>query len=178
LTLLPLTPPQVKGTVWETELDDSRVQLDTDELEALFAVKAAPNKAGGPADAKKGAGGNTPGLGKADAANLLDPKTANNTAIALSRFKMDTSEIAAALTSGEKGKFNADQLATLLAILPSPEDAELVQVGGGSGAINTKGGGDGGQREEEHGEQGWKDELSTTKYNTLRPSEARRNARL
>mmetsp|Transcript_71482 Transcript_71482/g.98994 ORF Transcript_71482/g.98994 Transcript_71482/m.98994 type:complete len:576 (-) Transcript_71482:409-2136(-) len=112
---------KIKGTVWETELDDSRVSLETSDLETLFAVKA-PTKLGGGIG-----GGKSAGPTKTDMANLLDQKTANNTSIALSRFKMDVGDIAAALKSGQEGRLNADQLASLLAILPSPEDIELVQ---------------------------------------------------
>jgi len=110
---------KVKGTIWEKEVDDSKVWIDAPELESLFAIKAALKPA---TESKKG-----PEKPKLELANLLDPKIANNTAIALSRFKMSSAEMAAALTSGEEGRLSPDQLAALLAILPTPEDVEAVR---------------------------------------------------
>ena len=58
---------------------------------------------------------------------LLDPKTANNMAIAISRFKGSPELIATALRTGDEAAFTADQLASLLSILPDAEGIEAVQ---------------------------------------------------
>jgi len=98
---------KVKGTLWEKEVDDSKVAIDKDELESLFATKQ-PAKAGG-ADGEKKEPEETKGAGillgtfsepspvgekKEDKkkkgpemANLLDAKTSQNTGIARARIK-------------------------------------------------------------------------------------------
>ena len=106
---------KVKGTLWEKEVDDSKVAIDKDELESLFATKQ-PAKAGG-ADGEKKEPEETKGAGillgtfsepspvgekKEDKkkkgpemANLLDAKTSQNTGIARARIKQPRARSAA-----------------------------------------------------------------------------------
>jgi len=109
----------VKGTIWEKEVDDSRAGFDRSELESLFASAAS--------GATRDRGVSSAVAPKKEVAALLDPKTANNMAIAISRFKLTPEQIAAALTSGDEIAFSTDQLASLIAMLPSAEDVELCQ---------------------------------------------------
>ena len=113
----------------------SRSQLNVEELEANFAANARKGDASGKDDketsgkehAASKEGGAVPGTPrKAEIVNLVDPKTANNTAIALSRFRRTAEDLANALLVGEE--MPTEQISALLAILPSAEDAELVQV--------------------------------------------------
>jgi|TARA_B100000524_G_scaffold228382_1_gene121010 hypothetical protein len=64
--------------------------------------------------------------------SLLEPKVAQQMAIALSRFKMSSVKIAEALRSGDAAALTAEQLATLIDILPSDEAIEVVQAHEGS----------------------------------------------
>ena len=125
---------KVKGTMWDGEVGDADVALDTAEVERLFAAKAAAD-ANGLSVAGVGAGssGNllksaksTKATAKVEVVTIVDPKTANNTAIALSRFRKAPDEIAAALLNADQ--LPAEQLASLLMILPTAEDVELVQA--------------------------------------------------
>ena len=164
---------KVKGTLWDGEITDEHVKLDVEELETLFAAAQAKSKV---------ADGDEPSASqkekkKSEVVTLVDPKTANNTAIALSRFRKTPEEIAASLLAGDGqcsalchppeslgcsaghhldplssrdtslhssatrspvthprpcmsagAAFTDDALTSLMNILPSPEDAELVQV--------------------------------------------------
>jgi len=107
-----VTDAKIAGTLWENDVKDDNVKLDERELEELFTavakVKSVPagvnrlqplprtlpphllrlatgaggvrgtTNGGAPKEEKK----------KMEVVNLVDPKTANNTAIAISRFKM------------------------------------------------------------------------------------------
>jgi hypothetical protein len=110
----------------------SRSQLNVEELEAIFAANARKVDTSGKDDketsGKEHASSNAPK--KAEIVNLVDPKTANNTAIALARFRRTAEDLANALLVGEE--MSTEQISSLLAILPSAEDAELVQVGDGA----------------------------------------------
>ena len=76
-------------------------------------------------DRDSGAGPKKPA--KPTIVTLVDPKTANNVGIAISRFKKSEAEIASAITDGSETAFTSDQLSSLLAILPSAEDVETVK---------------------------------------------------
>ena len=119
-----LADAKIKGTIWESEISDEKVVIDKSELEATFAAVAAKSS-GAEAEASNSTKAVGAGTKKVEVVTLLDPKTSNNTAIALSRFRKSPEQIASAILSGEE--MPADQISSLLAILPSPEDAELVQ---------------------------------------------------
>ena len=113
----------------------SRSQLNVEELEAIFAANARKVDTSGKDDKETSGkehafskeGGAVPGAPrKAEIVNLVDPKTANNTAIALSRFRRTAEDLANALLVGEE--MSTEAISSLLAILPSAEDAELVQA--------------------------------------------------
>ena len=144
--------------MWESDPTDEKVKLDIEEVENLFAANAARRRGQG--------GGRGDGKDRRKTVNkkpeivtLLDPKTANNTAIALSRIKMGESAIANALLCGDSAVrpasssssaarqqpchptlshsnllllhtqvLNPEVLSSLLSILPSAEEVELVQV--------------------------------------------------
>ena len=89
----------------------SRSQLNVEELEAIFAANARKVDTSGKDDketsgkehASSKEGGAVPGTPrKAEIVNLVDPKTANNTAIALSRFRRTAEDLANALLVGEE----------------------------------------------------------------------------
>ena len=93
---------KIKGTMWESDLTDEKVKLDIEEVENLFAANAAKKKE----DKEEEGGGDGKDRRKTvnkkpEIVTLLDPKTANNTAIALSRIKMGESAIANALLCGD-----------------------------------------------------------------------------
>jgi len=115
-----LADAKVKGTMWDGEVDDGRVTLDIDELEGMFAAVAAKREG----DVEGRVRSETKGPKKPEVVTLVDPKTANNTAIALSRFRLPPEEIATSLLTG--AKLPADMISSLMAILPTSEDAELV----------------------------------------------------
>jgi len=97
------------------------------ELEKLFAAKVTDKKEkeGGGGEGEGGAGPKKEK--KPEVVTLIDPKTSNNTAIAISRFKKSANEITQEMRDGNVDAFTLDQLAALLSILPSAEDVELVQ---------------------------------------------------
>ena len=116
--------------MWENEVGDEGAfkKIDVAELESMFAASGAPQKKeeeddGG--DRDSGAGPKKPA--KPTIVTLVDPKTANNVGIAISRFKKSEAEIASAITDGSETAFTSDQLSSLLAILPSAEDVETVK---------------------------------------------------
>ena len=82
----------------------SRSQLNVEELEAIFAANARKVDTSGKDDkeasGKEHASSNAPK--KAEIVNLVDPKTANNTAIALARFRRTAEDLANALLVGEE----------------------------------------------------------------------------
>jgi hypothetical protein len=115
---------KIKGTMWEKDMSDEKVKLDVAEVELLFAANKAKEKDEGADDeTKKKKIENK----KPEVVTLVDPKTANNTAIALSRFKATPEAIANALLAGDKTTLDESGLQSLLGILPSAEEVELVQ---------------------------------------------------
>ena len=110
---------KVKGTMWEKDMSDEHVVLDKEEMESLFAAQAAKKKTddadeAGTLDRRKTMNK------KPEVVTLLDPKTANNTAIALSRFKAAPEQIAAALLTGDSTMLTDDVLTSLMASTPAP----------------------------------------------------------
>ena len=79
-----LADGKVKGTMWDGEVDDGHVTLDIDELEGMFAAVASKKEG----DVEGRVRSETKGPKKPEVVTLVDPKTANNTAIALSRFRL------------------------------------------------------------------------------------------
>ena len=125
---------KIKGTIWEKDVGDEKVKLDTAELEKLFAATKAAEKekkADDEADRPKKEK-------KAEAVTLVDPKTANNTAIAISRFKMQPEDICGYLKAGKVEAFTVDQIQAVLAILPTAEDVEVCQGYDGPKALLGK----------------------------------------
>lgn len=122
---------KVKDTMWDKDIKDDDVKLDKLHLERLFGVGAAGGPGGMPAVADAEPGEESSRVakkeGKKELVTLLDPKTSNNTSIAISRFKLTPQQIKAALLSGDETVFQPEQLAALLPILPSAEDKELVE---------------------------------------------------
>lgn len=115
-----INDPKIKGTIWELEVKDEKVRLNEEELEDLFCAKKTVESSvggGGAAEKKKSEGPVT----------LVDPKTANNTAIAISRFKMSPAQICENLKLGKVEAFTVDQITALLGILPTAEDVETCQ---------------------------------------------------
>ena len=118
-----LPDAKVKGTMWENDMSDDKIKIDPAEVETLFAAAAAKKKDEDAEDDKR----RKTIVKKAEVVTLIDPKTANNAAIALSRFKVPTDKIAAALLAGDSNVLSADSLTSLMTILPSAEEVELVQ---------------------------------------------------
>ena len=116
---------KIKGTMWDGDLSEDNVKIDKDELEKFFAAAQAKTSSSA---AEGGEGGEGKGKSKkAEVVTLVDPKTANNTAIALSRFKLTPQQIAEALLAGDEQQLNVDTLSSLQGILPSAEEVELCQ---------------------------------------------------
>jgi len=114
---------KIKGTMWDGEVSDEHVKVDTTELEQMFAAVAASKGS----DGEKGGAAKKAESKKAEVVTLVDAKTSNNTAIALSRFTMKPEAIAAALLAGDGQSLTESSLSSLQAILPSAEEVELVQ---------------------------------------------------
>jgi len=117
---------RIKGTLWEAVTDED-IKVDVGELESLFSTSAPRSS---PAEKENAGQEKTPKKidpKKPDVITLLDQKTANHIAIALSRFKLSPAQIAKALEIADEGAMTAEQLASLLGILPSSEEVELVQ---------------------------------------------------
>ena len=117
-----LNDSKIKGTIWESEIDDSQAKIDVKELEKLFCVSAS-----GKTQAQASRRGSTmPIVSKAVPLNLIEPKLANNIGIAISRFKGSLDDITSALSKGHKQAFSVDQLTGLLAAIPAPDEIDAV----------------------------------------------------
>ena len=125
---------KIKGTIWEKDVKDEKVKLDEKKLEELFCARkaAAPGGGGG------GGADGKPEKKKDEIVTLVDPKTANNTAIAISRFKMQPEDICGYLKAGKVEAFTVDQIQAVLAILPTAEDVEVCQGYDGPKALLGK----------------------------------------
>ena len=118
------------------------MKLNLPEIEELFAANASKAKSD-----SKSEGGDSPSepstpMGekaakKPELVSLLDAKTANNMAIAISRFKLTPEQIAQALEQASDD-LSADQLSSLASILPSAEDAQIVKDYNGDTALLGK----------------------------------------
>ena len=123
---------KIKGTMWDKDVKDDGVKVNASELESLFAAK----KAAAPKQKEGGEGGEGGAVKKRDEiVTLVDPKTSQNTAIAISRFKMTPELICECLKAGRicmtdkpgGSGLTVDQISGVLAILPTAEDVEVCQ---------------------------------------------------
>lgn len=136
-----LPDAKIKGTLWDTGRPDGESEgevkekeLEQPELDALEQNFAAADKSK-PTGGGGGGGIDAPAKKKDAVVTLLDPKTANNTAIALSKIKAAPEDVAAALLAGDDKVLTGDILQSLQGILPTPEDVELVQGWDGVGKL-------------------------------------------
>ena len=92
-------------------------------MEQLFLANAPP-----PAAEARASSRLSTGRQKEAPTALLDTKLANNIEIALKHIHLNTTQIAAALTSGDAGALTLDELSTILAVLPNADQLAVVQV--------------------------------------------------
>ncbi|ELR17045.1 formin domain containing protein [Acanthamoeba castellanii str. Neff] len=106
---------KVVSSYWK-DVTEVGIEIDSNEVELLFAAREDKKEIMGPGDAgtKK----------KETNVTLLDPKRANNCAIALSRFKMSNEDIKQAILRLDESKLSAESVETLLNYIPTPEEIE------------------------------------------------------
>lgn len=117
---------KLEGSMWEKHVDDRKVELDTEQLESLFASKPAA----APIEVKKEST-------KVEKVMLLDPKRATSIATALQSFKstlkLSKEMLCTAVRDGNIDMFVSEKMemytvmTMLTTVMPSAEEAEMVQ---------------------------------------------------
>lgn len=121
---------KIDNTIWD-KTNDSKVKLDTLELESIFGIVEGGSAAGGGGKTPResvGALGASQGVGKKpQTVQLLDPKRANNCEIMLRGLKMEPSAIRAAIMSMDEKVLTEDTLKTMKEYVPLPEEIQLLK---------------------------------------------------
>lgn len=127
---------KIDNTIWE-KTNDSKVKIDTLELESLFGANEAAASslaassganALAPPTGNRAASGSVSGgspsmkMAKAQAIQLLDPKRSNNCEIMLRGLKMEPSAIKAAIMALDDKVLTEDTLKTMKEYVPQPEE--------------------------------------------------------
>jgi hypothetical protein len=117
---------KIDNTIWE-KTNDSRVKLDTLELESLFGISEGSSAAGGSGAApstkiRTDSVASPSGAKKAPAIQLLDPKRSNNCEIMLRGLKMEPAAIRTAIMSLDEKLLTEDTLKTMKEYVPLPEE--------------------------------------------------------
>eukprot|EP01087_Luapelamoeba_hula_P014294 TRINITY_DN416_c0_g1_i1.p1 TRINITY_DN416_c0_g1~~TRINITY_DN416_c0_g1_i1.p1 ORF type:complete len:1319 (+),score=366.00 TRINITY_DN416_c0_g1_i1:197-4153(+) len=107
---------KVLSSYWK-DTDDQAVKIDSSELEAMFSAKVIEKAAPTEGEEKKKDTGPV---------SLLDPKTANNGAIMLSRFKMSFPELKNALLALDENVISAEGVTSLTAFVPSKDEIQMI----------------------------------------------------
>ena len=99
----PVPDKRLKGSVWDKEVDDTKVKLDKAELEALFATKPSAAPATKAEEAPK-----------TTVVSLLDSKRATSLATALQGFKstlkLSQEAVCHALRDGDLTAFSSERM--------------------------------------------------------------------
>ncbi|CAK4821997.1 unnamed protein product [Aphanomyces euteiches] len=101
-------------SIWEDR--DHNIQLDMDEIEALFFKETTT--------AKKPA---AKPLNRKQAVTLVDGKRAMNAAIALARIKLSYEEVASAIQTYDNMGLTLEQLTTINEFLPTDDEVGIIQ---------------------------------------------------
>jgi len=126
---------KIDNTIWE-KTNDSRIKLDTLELESLFGLAegGAASAAGSASGSPAAPGGKarsesvaSPGGKKAPAVQLLDPKRSNNCEIMLRGLKMEPAAIKAAILAMDDKVLTEDTLKTMKEYVPLPEEISVLK---------------------------------------------------
>lgn len=109
---------KIEGTLWQ-QLDDSRVDIDTEEIEFLFKQpeKKKAAKDGNDAILKK----------RVEVVKLVDDKRSYNVDLSLARFKIQAESIRDAILAMDEKLLNSERLPQIIKCAPTPEEAELVK---------------------------------------------------
>jgi len=108
---------KVTGTIWIKKdicKNQEGVQLDTEELEKLFAKKAAKSL-------------ESTGPKKPEKITLIDPKKAQNAAIVLGSMRMDFKVIRKAILNMDEEKLTLEQIKALKDLAPTSDEIAAVK---------------------------------------------------
>jgi uncharacterized membrane protein YgcG len=108
---------KVASTVWMKKnlvQNQDGVKLDIEELEKLFAKKAASEKAAS-------------GPKKPEKITLIDPKKAQNSAIVLGSMRMDFKVVRKAILNMDEEKLSLENIVALKDMLPTADEAQAVK---------------------------------------------------
>jgi len=123
---------KVKGTIWEKDAVDSKVDLNTSELEALFGAQGSGSGGGVSASGKAKP---EPKETKPAAVTVIDPKRAQSVNLVLAKLvqaRLDQPTVIRALVEGDLTMLDnakmpiPDVLNLLLNTLPSPDEVQLL----------------------------------------------------
>jgi hypothetical protein len=122
---------KIDNTIWE-KTNDSRVKLDTLELESLFganeAAAAGPSATLSPGAKPRADSSASPSTSKKQpAVQLLDPKRSNNCEIMLRGLKMEPAAIKAAIMALDEKVLTEDTLKTMKEFVPLPEEISMLK---------------------------------------------------
>ena len=101
------------NTKW-ADIDDSKVQIDFDELKSMFGVEAKPEKP------------KVEVVEQPKTVEIIDSKKSRSVAIMLAKFRMDNKEIAMRIKQLQSS-FTDDQLAAIKSNLPEPSELNEVK---------------------------------------------------
>ena len=119
-TKLPDT--KIDKTLWDNTITDNGVRLNTNELEQLFGIVAAPAAEEGHAESSAG-----PSSSKPKALQLLESGRANNINILMNKFsKVPLDEVRRAILEFNEDFLTTDTLKILIKLKPSPEEMALI----------------------------------------------------
>eukprot|EP00475_Leptophrys_vorax_P031154 TRINITY_DN47114_c0_g1_i1.p1 TRINITY_DN47114_c0_g1~~TRINITY_DN47114_c0_g1_i1.p1 ORF type:complete len:1003 (-),score=309.79 TRINITY_DN47114_c0_g1_i1:101-3109(-) len=108
---------KIEGTVWHS-LSDESVQLNQQEVEALFCQAVAKKKENPEAKEQKK---------KQEAIKLIDDKRSYNIDLSLARFKIQPEVIRDAILAMDEQLLNTERLPQIIKCAPTPEECETVK---------------------------------------------------
>jgi len=116
---------KVTSSYWK-DADESGIELDASEIEALFGAKVIEKKE--PAPGTAGPDGAAPPAEKKPTGpvTVIDPKRANNGAIMLSRFKISFSDLRKAIMELDESIVTIEGAGALAEYVPTPEEVEQI----------------------------------------------------
>lgn len=130
-----MTPASVEGSLWSAAsslLSEELAAFDLTELEATFATRPTKSRHGDSA----AAGGATTPRGGIAYVTLLDVKRATNAGIALARLGLPHGgALPTAILELDDTKLCLNKASALLAVAPTPEEAELLRAYDGDPAL-------------------------------------------
>jgi len=108
------------NAIWH-KLDWAAVELETDQLEAMFARRPSKEKRQREEAAEKQK------KASSQIVSMLDIKRANNIGIMLSQFRMNAADIRTALLEMDEDILKPHRVSAILQNLPTPEEREMIE---------------------------------------------------